>query len=103
MARDAGEVELQARISNEGGRPVAAAIELGILDKGIYALGGEGLTGLEPAFRFLSQATTGSMSSALISQHFAALANDEAAQNAMAFWLATAGLNSSRRVPSRRP
>ena len=45
-----GEVTLTLTARDGQGKPVAAAMEVAVLDRGIYALSGQGLSGREPLF-----------------------------------------------------
>jgi len=86
--RPGGEVELRIATHDAGGEPVAAAVELGVVDHGIVVLGGAGLTGAEPAFNSVSQRDLARLSRGLAGGplHTATL-DDPAFQQRMALWM----------------
>ena len=62
-SRPGGEVALTITARDGQGKPVAAAVELSVLDRGIYSMGGQGLHGREPLFAQLPGPMLGLLSS----------------------------------------
>ncbi len=88
LSRPGGEAEVLLSLRDARGQPVQAALELGILDEGIYALGGEGLSGREPLFSLLPSAA---LSATALPKHFegawSVLLKEQSFQESLLPWL----------------